>query len=479
MDFEQLRRIVEELSRILAGFRVERVYEDVAGGIHMFLHREGARYILLLSPDRAMPRMHLVSVKPASVDTPHIFVQLLRSRLSGMRLVDVRLLNEDRVVELRFAKQDRQIVLIFELFGSAANLVLTDQSSVILSVYFPVPISMHSKRLLAPGAHYTPPEHGSNKRSALAAERINDKPESGGKEPSANRESEQKYDRLYEQKLIVLLRTKLSTLIKKNIVKAERKIAALSRELDSAEKAQAYRSAGEIILANMKRIAPGDTLVTLTGYDGGVLTVSLDPALSPSDNAARYFKKYKKGKTGRVIIKKRLADAEAEVSMLKEQQAGLERAGDAETLVVMHSGLEARGVVRRTDSGKQKSRTPPPAPAFRTINHQGWEILVGKSAAGNDHITMKIARPDDLWLHAEGMPGSHVLVRNPLCADIPPDVLLKAANLAAYYSRGREAGKVSVTFTQARFVQKPRGAKAGAVILSERKSVMATPNAKE
>jgi predicted ribosome quality control (RQC) complex YloA/Tae2 family protein len=100
---------------------------------------------------------------------------------------------------------------------------------------------------------------------------------------------------------------------------------------------------------------------------------------------------------------------------------------------------------------------------------------VGKSALGNDYITMKLARPDDLWLHAEGMPGSHVLIRNPGRDDIPQDVFMKAAALAAFYSKGRKAAKVPVTYARARFVKKPKGAKPGLVMLLERKVVMVVP----
>ena len=100
---------------------------------------------------------------------------------------------------------------------------------------------------------------------------------------------------------------------------------------------------------------------------------------------------------------------------------------------------------------------------------------MGKSAAGNDHLTMKLARPDDLWLHAEGMPGSHVIVRNPNALIIPPDVLVKAASLAAFHSKGRNAGKVPVTYTRAGLVKKPKGAKPGLVMLQERKSLMVIP----
>ena len=92
---------------------------------------------------------------------------------------------------------------------------------------------------------------------------------------------------------------------------------------------------------------------------------------------------------------------------------------------------------------KEKRRKPASnVSGIRRILYRGWEILVGANAAANDELTSKLARPDDLWLHAEGMPGSHVLVRNPMKTDVPPDILLKAAALAAMHSKGKTAGKV-------------------------------------
>jgi predicted ribosome quality control (RQC) complex YloA/Tae2 family protein len=114
---------------------------------------------------------------------------------------------------------------------------------------------------------------------------------------------------------------------------------------------------------------------------------------------------------------------------------------------------------------------------YRSIVHEGWTILVGKSAAGNDYITRKLARPDDLWLHAEGMPGSHVVIRNPDKRDIPQGVLRKAASLAAYHSKGRGSSKVPVAYTRAANVKKPKGAALGLVTLTGRKTIMAAPEA--
>jgi len=201
--------------------------------------------------------------------------------------------------------------------------------------------------------------------------------------------------------------------------------------------------------------------------------VTLDPKRSMARNAEAYFKRYKKAKAGKSIIATRLRQAEDEVLYVTSLLPALDQTSNYSDLRNLRSELDSRGYGRSATRGKK------PADAlslpFKKIVFNGWEILVGKNAAGNDYITTKLARPDDLWLHAEGLPGSHILVRNPGSRDIPPAVFLKAAAIAAYYSKGRDSGTVSVTFTRAGFVRKPKGAKPGLVMLSERKSLMVKP----
>jgi predicted ribosome quality control (RQC) complex YloA/Tae2 family protein len=178
---------------------------------------------------------------------------------------------------------------------------------------------------------------------------------------------------------------------------------------------------------------------------------------------------------GRDIIAARLRRSTEEASYLKSLVNDIEQARDVDALMSLRSELVAKGRLEKKQVVHKIIRPGTAFPAIRKIMFNGWEILVGKSAAGNDQLTMKIARPDDLWLHAEGMPGSHVIVRNPNAGTIPPDVLMKAAALAAFHSKGKNAGKVPVTYTRAGLVKKPKGAKPGLVTLQERKSLMVKP----
>lgn len=470
MNFHVLSLVVEELSALLTNARVERVYQGKDGGLVLLLHRERNKFILLLSPDRALPRLHLLSAKPPARDQPHGFILFLRSRVSGARVSGIRLLNQDRVVEIRFVRQGTEYLLLFELFGSSANLVLVDPSSIILAVYNPVSPSDQAARPLLPGLQYIAPEKPQNagfQKSGLA--------DGFNAGPSPNKSAEQYYEHLIEQRHIATLRTELISRIKKDLAKTIRLIRALSGDLRSADRVEEYRQAGDLILAHLKELRTGMERADLVGYDGRTMEVLLDPKRSPAGNAELYFKKYKKARIGRDIIAERLRWTAEEASNLKSLLTDIEAARDVDALMSIRSELVAKGRLEKKPVLHKRTREGTASTAIRKIMFNGWEILVGKSAAGNDQLTMKIARPDDLWLHAEGMPGSHVIVRNPNAGIIPPDVLVKAAALAAFHSKGRNAGKVPVTYTRAGQVKKPKGAKPGLVTLQERKSLIVRP----
>ncbi len=470
MNFDVLSLVVEELDALLMNARVDRVYQGRGGGLYLLLNRERKKFILLLSPDRAMPRLHLVSAKPDAEDPPHGFILFLRSRVSGARLKGIGLVNKDRVVEVRFSRQGEECLLLFELFGSSANLVVVDASSTILAVYNPVPPSEEASRPLLSGLHYNAPEKPRD--TGFQRNDLSSGFEAG---PSPNRAAELFYEHLIEQRHIATLRAELSSRIRKDLSKTVRLMNALSGDLRSADLVDEYRRAGDLVLANLKELRTGMERADLMGYDGRTVSVILDPKRSPSGNAALYFKKYKKARTGREIIAARLRQSTEEASYLKSLLNDIEQAHNVDTLTSFRSELVAQGRLGEKSVPFKKTRQGTALPAIRRIVFNGWEILVGKSAAGNDHLTMKIARPDDLWLHAEGMPGSHVLVRNPNAGEVPHDVLLKAAALAAFHSKGKHAGKVPVTYTRASLVKKPRSAKPGLVTLRERKSLMVKP----
>jgi len=267
---------------------------------------------------------------------------------------------------------------------------------------------------------------------------------------------------------------KLQKTLEVEIAKIGKKLSAIEGDLAESEKAMIYKAYGELLLANSDKIEKGATAVKLKNLekDGPrYFDIELDPTKSVSVNAAGYFKKYKKAASSQKSLAKRLDETKARLSSLEELK---ERAFDSEDDLL--KGLQALGVVR-PESRKSARQAPPPRKPYRTFKAScGWEILVGKSNADNDELSLHIARKDDYWFHAWQASGSHVVLRLPDKSAVPEkQTLLEAASLAAYYSKARGSSKVPVAYTQARYVRKPKKFPPGKVLVEREKQLMVRP----
>lgn len=478
MDLAILVKVVDELASLLPGARVDKVVQAADHNLCLALHQKRKNYFLFLSPERALPRIHLVSRKPSGATVAAGFFLSLKKHLTGGRVDGIRLVNGDRVAELQFSTRGEMYALIFELIGSSANLLLTDQQHTILAVFRPVPPGDKVRRPFLTGLHYDPPAPRPGSFAAKAGVVPLFLPEDQTGPAPVNRAVEKWYERTVTEQETSSLRQELVSVVRKAAERAVRRRDAVEKDVAGAEQGDTFRLMGELLLANKHLIAKGQLAAELADYDGTMVSVALDPTRSPAGNAGRYFQRYKKAKAGLAVMRERFAEARDEAVFLTAVREDLRSIGDRDGLLAIRSLLARRGYIRE-GAGKVPGTRTLSAPPFRTIVHEGWEILVGKSAAGNDYVTMKLARPDDLWLHAEGMPGSHVVVRNPGKRDIPEGVLKKAASLAAWYSKGKNSAKVPVAYTRAAFVKKPKGATPGTVVLTERKTMMAVPESDE
>jgi len=465
MNYHLLLQVVEELSLLITGAKLERVLQGADRNIYLLFRKNRKNYTLLLSTQRAQPRMHLVGRKPESAAEVHPLVLQLRSRLAGARLVNIALLNHDRVVALRFLKEADEFSLVFELTGSSANLFFCNSAMSLTALYHPVAASEHTRRILLPGCSYEPPDK---------KDEVPPVPEASAASPSPNEYAERYYEMLHCEQQLVSLRSALRTAVRRAVARAERKRDALASDLRALQNGDVFRMKGDLLLANLGNLKTETGMVELAGPDGALLSVALDPRLTPAKNAESYFKKYKKAKAGLPLVLSRVQRTDGELSGLETRLSEIENARDLNELLPIKATLIDQGYVKAARDGRGK-KVAAPLSGVRKILLQGWEIFVGRNAAGNDLITTKLARPDDLWLHAEGLPGSHVLVRNAGRKEIPTAIFLAAASLAALYSKGRGAGKVPVAYCEARYVRKPKGAKPGLVTLSRRKTVLVEP----
>lgn len=255
-----------------------------------------------------------------------------------------------------------------------------------------------------------------------------------------------------------------------------RKIFAQQGELAECAERDSLRIAGDLISANMYALPKGAAAVDLPNYyeeSQPLVHIKLDPALTPSQNAQKYYKEYRKAKTAEEKLSEQIAIANRELEYLDSVLDALVRAENEQDLSEIRAELAEQGYVRVLRSKKQKPAAISAPMKFTTT--EGFTVLVGRNNRQNDRLTMKIANNNDIWFHTKNITGSHVILitdgKTPTAA-----AMEEAAVLAARHSRAKDSAKVPVDYTQVRNVSKPQGAKPGMVIYVNYKTVFVNPN---
>lgn len=254
-----------------------------------------------------------------------------------------------------------------------------------------------------------------------------------------------------------------------------KKLDNLNKDLLEADDAEKYRLWGELLFASLHQISKGDKSVELVNFydeDQATITIALDPLLTPSDNAQRYFKRYNKYKNSLAVIHEQLGKTKDEIVYLDNllQQLSIASMNDIEEI---REELVQQGYLRdRNKKGKKKKKNDRPT-VHQFTSTEGIDILVGKNNLQNEYVTNRLASANDTWLHTKDIPGSHVVIRS---TDFGEATLEEAAQLAAYFSQAKESSSVPVDYTYIRHVRKPSGAKPGFVIYDHQKTLFVTPN---
>ena len=261
--------------------------------------------------------------------------------------------------------------------------------------------------------------------------------------------------------------------LKNNIERCEKKLALQREALLGAERMDEYRVSGELLTANLHLAEKGMKSVYLPNYYDPELKeieIPLDVKLSPAQNAQRYFKLYQKARNARTLAAEQIEKTSEELAYLEGQMDNLGKCSGESELAELRDELEKFGYVRRVTNRRQMKQLPPSQPMKFTAP-SGATILVGKNNLQNDKLTFS-ADPNEIWLHAKDMPGSHVII----VGENPDDeTIVYAAKLAAAYSKGANSSNVPVDYTRRRFVKKPSGAKPGFVIYTNQRTLYVTP----
>lgn len=453
----EIADVVEELQPLVGG-TLQKISAPFPRTVVLELRVPGATHRLLIAAEPDETRLHWTEAKPPAPPVPLPIQNLLRAHLLPSRVRAIESVPGDRIVRISLETPNGARALVAELTGRHGNLILLGEEDRVLGLAVP---SASTSRAILPGHRWEPPP-----------------PPPAGREPRRRFSADQlpgpfpisrAIDAFYAPKSRERALADRRREAARGIAAARRRIESALQKLEAeasrAAKAEDLRRYGDLLKTALHKVQRGATSVVVTEYTAeGVeeVRVPLDPELSPKANLDRYYKNYRRMKTAQERIAARRADLQLQAARLGELAVQL-AAADTEA-VVDEIARQAAALGARPKKQGQKQRDLPRPPYRAFVSKTGRPIWVGRGSRENDQLTFKVARGNDLWLHARGLPGAHVVV--PLARGAEPDeeTLLDACALAAHFSGARGEAVAEVAFTYARYVRKPKGGAPGAVL---------------
>jgi predicted ribosome quality control (RQC) complex YloA/Tae2 family protein len=481
MDDRAIKAVVDELKPLLIGRRFGKIFQlgPESFAIDFGLRDPG---YLFLSVEPALPRVYLIKRRVRDLEKQSMpsgqFPLLLKKEFPQAEVISIDKDKAERVVRLRFRAKDDlarslERTLVVQLTGRAANVHVLDGGDVIIAQARPGrgPGQQVGERYQTPPKPKTGARENSETPVELAGEKFS----------SVSEALDGHYTTVVGDLAFDSRAATARARLRKQFSQSRKLLTKLEEDRKAHADFEKHKRAGDLLLANVSTAKRSGDRVTVIDYftDGAPeVEIEVEENLDLPDAASRHFAKYSRSKRALDQIAKRTEIAKSDLADLEQRHQDLEKiiaARDEEALAA-YTTSNASFQSPATAEDRKPARGPKRIPGTRQyISADGFEILVGRAAHDNDNLTFKIARPNDLWLHAADYPGSHVIVRNPTRKDLPHRTVMEAAQLAAYFSQANKAPKVDVHYTARKFVSKIRGAAPGLVRLTRQKSIAVQP----
>ena len=280
-----------------------------------------------------------------------------------------------------------------------------------------------------------------------------------------------------EKNIVTKMRQKtvdLRKIVQNALERNVKKYQLQQKQLKDTEKKEKYRVWGELLNTYGYEVEPGaKSMEALNYYTNEMIQIPLDETMTPQENAKKYFDKYSKLKRTKEALDTLLQETGDEIKHLESIAASLDIASSEEDLVQIKEEMMEYGYVKRKNTGGKKVKVT--SHPYHYISSDGYDIYVGKNNFQNDELSFKFASGNDWWFHAKGQPGSHVIVKSKN-EELPDRTFEEAGKLAAYYSKGRQAPKVEIDYTQKKNLRKPTGGKPGFVVYYTNYSLLIEPD---
>ena len=537
-----LHHMVEELRTELVNGRIQKINQPFEQELVLQIRSNRKSHRLLLSVHPVFGRIQLTESTFENPAQPSTFIMVLRKYLQGAVIESIEQIENDRIVEITVSNKneigdDIQATLIIEIMGKHSNILLVDKSSnKVLEVIKHIGFSQNSYRTLLPGATYIAPPSTEAlnpftikdeklfeilQTQELTAKNLQSLFQGLGRDTAIELENLLTDDRLSKfrdffkqetnpcltdksfscvpfstkieghfsslsQLLDVFYKDKAerdrvkqqaSELIRRvenELQKNRQKLKKQEKELQATENAEEFRQKGELLTTFLHQVPNDQDQVVLDNYyTNQPITIALDKALTPNQNAQKYFKRYQKLKEAVKYLTDLIEETKATILYLESVETVLNQAG-LDEIAEIREELIQTGFIRRRQREKIQKRKKPEkylASDGKTI------ILVGRNNLQNEELTFKIARKEELWFHAKDIPGSHVVISGNL--NPSDEVKTDAAELAAYYSKGRLSNLVQVDMIEVKKLNKPTGGKPGFVTYTGQKTLRVTPDSEK
>ena len=534
-----LHHMVEELRRELVNGRIQKINQPFEQELVLQIRSNRQSHRLLLSAHPVFGRIQLTQTTFENPAQPSTFIMVLRKYLQGALIESIEQVENDRIVEITVSNKNEigdhiQASLIIEIMGKHSNILLVDKNShKILEVIKHVGFSQNSYRTLLPGSTYIAPpsteslnpftvkdeklfeilqtqeltaknlqslfqglgrDTANELENILVSDKLSTFRNFFGQEtkpfltetsfspvPFANQVGEpftslsDLLDTYYKDKAerdrVKQQASELIRRVENELQKNRHKLKKQEKELLATDNAEEFRQKGELLTTFLHQVPNDQDQVILENYyTNQPITITLDKALTPSQNAQRYFKRYQKLKEAVKYLTELIEETKATILYLESVETVLNQAG-LEEIAEIREELIQTGFIRRRQREKIQKRKKPEqylASDGKTI------IYVGRNNLQNEELTFKMARKEELWFHAKDIPGSHVVISGNL--DPSDEVKTDAAELAAYFSKGRLSNLVQVDMIEVKKLNKPTGGKPGFVTYTGQKTLRVTPD---
>jgi predicted ribosome quality control (RQC) complex YloA/Tae2 family protein len=297
--------------------------------------------------------------------------------------------------------------------------------------------------------------------------------------PSANEMLDEFFTDKDKSNRLVQKKSHLVKILHNNMDRCEKKQALYEQQIRDTADRETWRLYGELLTANIHALKTGMKAARVLNYyaeEEQYVEIPLDENKSPAHNAQMYYKRYQKEKAKYEYSLKQMEETTSELEYLKSVEQMLEASTDDAVIDEIQWELIENGYIKETKA-KKKSKTTTETKPYRFFSSDGLRIYVGKNNKQNDQLTLKTAQANDIWLHTQKIPGSHVIIKKDY-GEIPSSTVYEAAVLAAWHSKAKHSGNVPVDYTKVKNVKKPKGAKPGMVIYTDYKTLYVNPDAK-